>query len=153
MSATYDYFFSSTAIAGFVISCFATVGISMKLFGFIVGKCSEDNSHIRNWRFALSTPYAFFYLILIIAYIFSMYSDNVFAVCVVNLYYIFQLIFAYVGFKTAVSELSKKIKPALSLLIVSAASLVFISFASQIYATIGVISTIRFNRTLPSEQD
>lgn len=151
--STYDYFFASTAIAGFLISGFATVGISMKLFGFVVGKCSEDNSHIRNWRFALSTPYAFFYLILIVAYIFSMYNDNLFAVCVTNLYYIFQLVFAYVGFKTAISELSKKMKPALSFLVVSAASLVFISFASQIYATIGVISTIRFNRTLPSEKD
>lgn len=151
--STYDYFFASTAIAGVLISGFATVGISMKLFGFVVGKCSEDNGHIRNWRFALSTPYAFFYLILIVAYIFSMYNDNLFAVCVTNLYYIFQLVFAYVGFKTAISELSKKMKPALSFLVVSAASLVFISFATQIYATIGVISTIRFNRTLPSEMD
>lgn len=149
----FDYYFKSNVIAIVVISAFATVGFSMKIFGFIVGKCSDDKEHIRQWRFSMSTPYALFYVLLGLAYVFTGLSENIFAFSVSNLYTIFLAVFAYAGFKTIVEFLGKKMHIALSFLIVSAASLMLVSFAPQILAMVGAISTIRYNRRLLSDNN
>ena len=158
----FDYNFKSNIIAMVVVSAFALVGFSMKIFGFIVGKCSEDKTYIRQWRFAMSTPYALFYVLLGIACVFTGLSENIFAFSVSNLYTIFLTVFAYAGFKALVELLGKKMHIALSFLIVSAASLMLaaaslpmmlVSFVPQILATVGVLFTIRYNRRLLSENN
>ena len=150
---SFDYRFNSRAIASLILMAFTYVGISMKIFGAIVRKCSEDKSHIRQWRFAVSTPYALFYVLLSFAYIFVNVPDNVFAITVQNLFCIFHVIFAYLGFKFLVSLLSKKIPSALSILIVAAASLALFSISPYLLASVGVISTVRTNAQIPSKKD
>ena len=133
-----------------VIGAFTVVGFSMKAFGFIVKRCAEDNTEIKNWRFATSSVYAYFYLALSLASIFVMSVDNIFGVAVLNLYYIFNAVYIYVGFKAAIELLRKKLHPALCYLIVIAALLLMSGLASQILSVIGVIYTFSNNRKLAS---
>ncbi len=149
----FDYTFNGSAIACLILMAFTCVGIAMKIFGFIVRALSEDNGHIRQWRFVVSTPFALFYVLLSFAYIFVDIADNIFAITVENLFYIFLAIFAYLGFKFLVSLLSKKIPFALSFLIVVAASLVLFSVSPYLLASVGVVSTIRANAQIPSKKD
>ena len=142
-----DIYFCSM-ISYFVIGGFAVIGISMKIFGFIIKKCSDDTTKITAWRFGTSNVFAYFYLAVSIAAIFVSSVDNIFGITVVNLYAIFMVIYAYVGFKSSVALLSKKLHPALSYLIVIVASLVLITVSPQILATIGVIFTFNENRGL-----
>lgn len=125
-------------IGGFVIS-----GISMKIFGAIVGLCAEDKTHIKEWRFTATRVYAYFYVILVILSLFASSADSIFAISVFNLYNIFMVIFAYVGFKVAHDLLKKRMKPFLSVVVLLGALLLFSSFAAQLLAALGVLYAMR----------
>lgn len=125
-------------IGGFVIT-----GVGMKLFGAIVTFCSEDKSEIKNWRFKANRIYAYFYVILIIVSLFATSADSIFAISVLNLYNIFMVIFAYIGFTVALDLLKKRLKPILAGIILLATLLLFASFAAQILAAFGVLYTLR----------
>ena len=140
-------------ISYLVIGAFAVIGFSMKAFGFIVKKCAEDNTEIVKWRFATSSIYAYFYLALSLATVFVSSTDNIFAIAVFNLYYIFMAVYAYVGFKGAVELLKKKLHPALAYLIVIGVLIIMMRFALSLLALIGVLYTFSINRKLPSKND
>lgn len=133
-------------ISYFLISGFAVVGLSMKLYSFIVKKCSADEGQISSWRFGTTNIYAYSYIILIIASLFIMSSDNAFSVSVLNLYSFFLAVFAYVGFMSTIDHLSVRMKRSKAVVILLVASLVFSSFAMQILAVVGVMHTLKSNR-------
>ena len=84
-------------------------------------------------------------MVLSFAIIFINSFDNFYFVAVYNLYNIFMVLFAYIGFKALVYLLNKKFNKAISILMIIGALVTFTSLASQLLALVGVIYTIRKN--------
>ena len=133
-------------VAYLLIGGFLLVGLSMKVFSLAVALLAEEKKHIAEWRFATTNIFAYFYLILTLASMFVMSADSLFAVSVLNLYNIFLVIFAYVGFNFAIAILSFKLKRGMAFFILLILIGVFASFAMQILAVLGVLFTLRNNR-------
>ena len=134
------------AISYVVIICFAVVGIAMKLFAKLYTRLCEDNSPVIYWRFRTTSVFAYFYIALMFLSIFTSTSGGVFGVTIGNLYNIFLIVYAYIGFNQAVAMLSVKVRPAVAILIIAAVTVVAMSFALQLLAVLGVLYTIRKNR-------
>ena len=132
-------------ISYLMIFAFFIVGISLKLFGFIVGKCAEDDTEISSWKFITSKPYAYLYVILSFATLFISSFDSSFSVAILNLYNIFLFVYAYVGFNVALALLSRRLRPFGSLVLLVVIFLISSSLCVQILAVIGAIFTIRKN--------
>ena len=132
-------------ISYLVIAAFCIVGITMKLFTAFSAKLAQDNRAILSWRFVTSNVFAYFYIILLIASIFTTSASGVFALTVNNLYNIFMAIYAYVGFNFAIAFLSSRMRPMFAFLIICIALLTFFSFGISLLAMIGVIFTLRIN--------
>lgn len=133
-------------VAYMLIGGFAVVGLGTKVFGAIVSKYAEEKKHITEWRFAPTNLYAYFYLILSVATIFVMNAESALSVSVINLYYIFLVIFAYVGFNYSVAMLSMRMKKRTAFILIAVITCVFMSLAPQILAILGVMFTIKSNR-------
>jgi hypothetical protein len=133
-------------ISYIVIICFAVVGIAMKLFVKLYTRLCEDISHTIYWRFMTTSVFAYFYITLMFLSVFTSTSGGVFGIAIGNLYNIFLIVYAYVGFNQAVAMLSVKVRPAVAMLIVFAVTAVAMSFALQLLAVLGVLYTIRKNR-------
>ena len=134
------------AISYIVIICFAVVGIAMKLFTMLYTKIFEDTSPVIYWRFITTSVFAYFYIALMFISVFTSTSGGVLGITVGNLYNIFLIVYAYVGFNQAVAMLLVKVRPAVATIIVSAVTVVAMSFALQLLAVLGVLYTIRKNR-------
>ena len=132
-------------ISYLLIASFAIVGFSFKLFSFVGSKLADDTTTFRSWRFITTNVFAYFYMILIFASIFVNSSVGVFAITVSNLYNVFVVIYAYVGFNYALSLLSHRMKPGIALLLIAAALIMLPSFALQLLSMLGVLFTIRKN--------
>ena len=130
-------------ISYFLILGFAITGIGMKLFSLIVRRLSSDSYAMREWRFGTTRAYAYFYVALVIASIFTLDGRGIFAITVLNLYNFFMVVFAYVGFMTMREMLSVKMKPLIATLIIIALLLVFASFGVQILDALGVLYSLR----------
>ena len=134
------------AISYVVIICFAVVGIAMKLFAKLYTRLCEDSSPVIYWRFMTTSVFAYFYIALMFLSVFTSTSGGVLGITIGNLYNIFLIVYAYIGFNQAVAMLSLKVRPAVATLIVAAVTLVAMSFALQLLAVLGVLYTIRKNR-------
>jgi hypothetical protein len=71
-----------------------------------------------------------------------MSADSVVSVAVANLYNIFMVVFAYLGFNFAVQLLSTRRSKAFAYFIIVLALLMFSSFAIEILSLMGVFFTI-----------
>ena len=127
------------------ILAFLFVGVGYKFFSLIVRICSANREDIGLWRFEVSNLFAYSYVVLSFAIIFINSFDNFYFVAVYNLYNIFMVLFAYIGFKALVYLLNKKFNKAISILMIIGALVTFTSLASQLLALVGVIYTIRKN--------
>ncbi|MBR4835449.1 MAG: hypothetical protein IKU99_00415 [Clostridia bacterium] len=134
------------AISYIVIICFAVVGIAMKLFAKLYTRLCEDNSPVIYWRFRTTSVFAYFYIALMFLSIFTSTSGGVLGITIGNLYNIFLIVYAYIGFNQAVAMLSVKVRPAVAILIIVVVTVVAMSFALQLLAVLGVLYTIRKNR-------
>ena len=90
------------------IAAFLIVGLSFKLFGFIV-KIVSGNKEISSWRFFTTNLYAYFYVILAIVTMFIKNANSLLGIATFNLYYIFMMIYAYIGFNVINELLSKRL--------------------------------------------
>ena len=133
-------------ISYILIAGFITVGLSFKLFGLIIGKCSDNKEEIKAWRFKASNAVAYFYLILVFASVFLVSTNDLISVVVYNLYNVFLAVFAYVGFNVVKDMLKKKLSSVLASIILFGALMIFSTLAVQILAVSGVFHTIRTNR-------
>ena len=133
-----------------IIAGFLTVGLSFKLFGYILGKWSENKAEIKAWKFKTSNAFAYCYLILVFASIFLMSSTDILSVVIYNLYNIFLVVYAYVGFNVVKDMLTKKLSPLFASFIIIGALIVFSSLVVQILAVSGVFYTIRTKKEAES---
>lgn len=145
-NAQINMIISYLLIGGFIIT-----GLSMKLFGSIVGKCSEDNTKIQNWRFSATRIYAYFYVALILASLFTTSTDSIFAISVLNLYNIFLVVFAYIGYKVMLKIIGRKMRPVYATIILIVVIILFSSIAAQILAALGVLFILRRNTPKPEQ--
>ena len=143
----------SMIISYVVIVAFATVGITMKIFEAILSRLAERKDVISNWRFMTSNVFAYFYVGLMILAIFSSSSGGVLGIAIGNLYNIFMIVYAYVGFNYALALLSTRLKPSFAIILMVVASILALSLVLQLFAAFGVLFTIRKNRELaPGEE-
>lgn len=133
----------ANVIAYILLIGFAGVGIAMKLFGFILSKCSENNKPVREWRFITTGFHGYFYLIVSIAMVFITDTSTLFAVTVFNLNKLFMFVFAYVGFNFMLSLMRRRMKRWLSFMLLVLAIIVTGRLAIQVLALLGVLFTIR----------
>lgn len=141
LDAQVDLITSYLLIGGFV-----TVGIAIKLFGFIVSRLIEEKKDILEWRFEASSIFAYAYVALSLISVFISFSDSVIAIPVLNLYNLFLVIFAYIGFNFATTILKMRMKTWLSILILIVLLVAFSSFTIQVLAMLGAMFTIRNNK-------
>ena len=125
-------------IGGFIIT-----GVGCKLFSAIASLISEDKKAIKSWRFVAPRAYAYFYVILIFASLFASKTDGIFAISVLNLYNVFLIVFAYIGFNVAIEIVKKRMHPRFSVLVLVISIILFASFATQILAALGVLFSVR----------
>ncbi len=135
-------------IGGFIIS-----GISMKIFDAIVRYCSEDKTAIKNWRFTATRIYGYFYVILVIASMFASSKDSLLAISVLNLYNVFTVVFAYIGFKVALYFTKKRRRPGLSAILLIGCIIIFSSFAMQLLSALGGLYTMRIPPSASEQHD
>ena len=133
------------AISYFLIGGFITVGLGMKVFGFVISKLAEDKKEILEWRFSPNNFFAYFFVLLTFASVFLTSAEGILAISVLNLYNVFLVIFAYVGFNLATAIFMTKMRRGLSLLILVFVLISFSSFAIQVLAMLGVMFTIQNN--------
>ena len=133
-------------ISYLLIGAFIIVGLSMKAFRFAVSRLSENKKHITEWRFAATNLFAYFYFILIVVSLFLQSADSLIAISVLNLYNLFQVIFAYVGFNLAMTMLTARMRKVTAFILITLALLLLSSFAMQLLAVIGVMFTLRSSR-------
>lgn len=128
---------SFAAIIGFVLS-----GIALKFYSFLVFKMSDAGASVFRWKFKTPRIFGYFYIILSLVSVFTISSDSLVAVAVANLYNIFMVIYAYLGFNFAVRLLSTRRSKAFAYFLVVLAILLFSSFAIEILSLMGVFFTI-----------
>ena len=143
----------SMVISYIVIVGFVLVGISMKTFDAVFSRIAEDKSPVISWRFMTSNVFAYFYIILVVLSILTSMSNGVLGIAVGNLYNIFMVVYAYVGFNYAVAVLSIKFKPSTSIIILLVITLLAMSMALGLLAMFGVLFTIRKNRELSFKEE
>ncbi len=124
---------------------FAGVGIAFKIFTLSVYKYSKDKSYVLSWRFTTTNLFLIFYIALWIINIFTK-EINVFTLSVANLYSIFNLVYAYVGFNFITAVLAQNMSTRYARLVLVFAILLFSSFAAQILAIAGVVFTFAANK-------
>lgn len=138
----------SNVISFIIIGGFVYSGIAFKIFQAITLKYCDDKEYILGWRFTTPSLYAYFYLILTIVSLFTMSSVGVLSICVGNLYNVFMVIYAYVGFGFAHAFLSRKRSPVTAYILLLIIVVLFFNFALEILAMIGAFGTIRKNKEI-----
>ena len=135
-----DSLISILVIIGFLLS-----GIALRVFGSVSSAVSEDPITIIDWRFGMSSLFAYFYIALYVA-VWFVSGDGAVALTVTNLYSIFMIVFAYLGFRFAYAMLRIRLSGAVSWIIMIAAILFLSGAAIQILSVIGAFVSISNNR-------
>ena len=136
----------SLVISYAVIICFALVGLSMKIFEVVYSRIAEDKNPAIYWRFMTNNVFAYFYIALLALSIFTSASAGALGIAVRNLYNIFMVVYAYVGFNYLLALLAIRLRPITALIVLIFAALLAMSLTVQIMAAFGVLFTIRKNR-------
>ena len=134
------------------ITFFAVIGITIKIFEIFFSRLSEEQTTLKEWRFAVPAAYGYVYLILAIISIFSVNSSGLADIVISNLYNIFMIVFAYIGFNVVSSLLARKLNKFVSVIIPIGALMLSGSLACQLLSVIGVFMTINRNRFSPKAE-
>jgi hypothetical protein len=143
----------TSMISYIVIIGILCVGIFTKLFDALSAKLAEDISAVASWRFMTSSIFAYFYIILMILLIFTSAHGGVIGIAVSNLYNIFLVVYAYVGFNFVLALVATRMKPTTAVIVLIVVILLAMSIALQFLSMVGVLFTIRKNRELTPRED
>ena len=93
--------FVSILPAVLMVIAFAISGVTLKLLSGILGKISDGDTRnwVSEWHFRLSGIITVAFWALVAINLFTASSDGVFAVVIANLYTVFMVLHAYIGFK------------------------------------------------------
>ena len=145
VSAYIDAYF--TLIPSYiVIFALISTAISHAIFLAILALCASREIAKNTCAFCTSPVFAVAYVIL---FIFSIFEGDggVFNIAMLNLYAVFRLVYAYVGFRFVSFILGRKIKSVpLAVLIVSVATLILSGFVIDVLSAVGVLETFAVAR-------
>ena len=127
---------------------FAVAGFTLKLFSLIAVKLEGNREMLTKWRFRTDSLFAYIYIALFVLQIFTMGSSDLFSIAVLNLFYVFGAVYAYLGFNFALSLLSYKRSPAFAFIILIIGLLLFSTLMIEILSVVGVFVTISENKAL-----
>lgn len=140
--------FSKMFLSLLVIIAFLYSGIQIKIFTALGVRFESEPRPRHSWHFALSNVFAYFYVALAIISPFLGNMDSVLVVAIVNLYNIFMVVFAYVGFNYALHFVSQMRKKGLARFILIAFLVMANAVAIQILSFVGVFITTMHNKFL-----
>ena len=115
------------------------------VFLLLVGATSKVRMR-KTEMFSTSAVFAVFFIILSIFNMFES-DDSAFSIALLNLYYVFLVIYAYLGFRFVSYVFGKRIKSiALSIIILLVVSALFSGFALNLFSIVGVFETFAVAR-------
>ena len=135
---------SFVAIFAFLLS-----GISFKVFSSVVSRVDDTPENIYVWRFVTGNVFAYFYIVLALISIFAT-TDDPFGIVCVNLYNLFMVVYAYIGFNFAKALISIKKSPRFANILLILLILFTSGLAFTILSYVGVYFTIARNKALNS---
>lgn len=133
-------------IAFFVIVGFLLCGLSCKIFSRIVRYAERDEREICSWRFLPPSLYVYFYLAAYVVSFFVVSKESVFSFAVQNVFYIFMMVFAYMGLQYLISVVFKTRRKGFLLSIIAVSIIILNISAVQILSFLGAYATIGANR-------
>lgn len=132
--------------AAFMISAFVLTGITFKFFSHCLYKVAQDEKQVSLWRFSLPNAVAYAYVASFVMSIFVDSSDTVFAYSVMNFFYVFMFVFAYVGFNFVLVVLSQTRRRGAIIAAMVVAIFLFRVLAIEILSLCGVFFTHLLNK-------
>ena len=132
--------FVSILPAVLMVIAFAISGVTLKLLSGILAKISDPDTKAwaLGWRFKLPGIITLAFWILVVINLFTASADSIFAVVVANLYTVFMVVHAYIGFKVVKLFFIRIFKNrALALLTIAGVLLFFNSLAVELLAYFG----------------
>ena len=131
-----------------IVIAFAITGLSLKIFGYAVGKYSKEPAKVYNWKFGVTTPVAYFFCALALITKLSSSLDSVFIIAMNNIYNIFMFVFAYLGFTFVFYILAHRRSTAFALFLTCGAVLFLNILAIEILSFVGVFYSIVISRVM-----
>ncbi len=141
----FDTVISVLPAIGIIFTVIMT-GFLCKLFSFVVFKIT-GNTRIFEWRFITSSLLAYFYCALFVVNLLASGSDSVFSVVVMNLYLVFMVIYAYLGFQFSTALISMRRTRGFAWTLIALAVVIASAFAAIILSFVGVVYVVFFNRS------
>lgn len=130
-----------------VILGFIFAGISLKVFTAVVRRFDTRIDHVFNWVFFTGSIFAYFYIVLALLSFIAGTTD-VFGIAVANIYNVFMVVYAYVGFNFARALLAQKRSVAFSTVILLVIIAISAGFALTVLSFLGVYFTIARNKAI-----
>ncbi len=133
-----------------VVAAFLLTGLTLKLFLMFVHHYTEGagDDFVISWSFVPTTFISYFYIVIAVFALFMPSGDNVLSVTLLNVYYAFLMIFAYVGIKFLHLLIRSKKSGAFATLVI-AAVLLFIGFSSlTLFSYLGIYYSIYIQKHL-----
>lgn len=121
----------------FVIFSFLLCGLSLKFFSALMLRLSEREVSVIRWRFTTTKIVAIFYAVLMLISIFVTPDGSLFPSLVYNLYYIFMMVYAYIGFSCVHALMSLHRNHIFMFLLLLLAVIVFSSFSLTLLSIFG----------------
>lgn len=140
-------------IAFLVITAFLMCGFTLKIFSRVIIGAQENEEYIRTWRFALPNLYAYFYAVVFILSFMLGNGEDVAAIAIQNLSYVFMAMFAYIGLRHLLLVSLQVRRKGMFYLIVFMGIMLFSVTAIQILSFLGAYVTILSNRSIEPDNN
>jgi hypothetical protein len=139
--------FALDFLVGMVVSIlfvagFTLIGISSKIYSFVLGKLGSDKEKLDKWKFVPVPIYAYFYAIIELITMFISAEITSFTLCVSNLSMIFMPIFWYMGIIAATKLVDERKKRGMPIAFTVAGAVIIAIFFPRILSYAGVLYCI-----------
>lgn len=140
IASLYDTLISYTP-AAVLLCAFSIVGILCKIFTFTVHRIT-GSSRIYEWKFAVKPIFAYVFCALFTLNVFFSGIGGAFTVVIANLYTVFMLVFAYVGFDIISRMILMRRRRSSTIFILLACVIIGGSIAFNLLSVFAVVTTI-----------
>ena len=138
----------------FAVYAFLLVGLAFKLSSAVLSFYDVGGgASLKRWSFKSPLFLAYAYLLLFVLYLFVGTADSVFGSVVSDLYYIFLVIFAYIGWKFYLFFTARKKKKKWTVVLLILGILLFSLYALEILSAVGAFAVILAARMQKGRQN
>ncbi len=128
-----------------LIAAFVMAGIAFKIFASVSLRVTKRPVTILFWGFRVSNVVAYFFIGLFVLSLFTGSSEGTFSLAVFNLYNVFRVVFAYLGFKFANAMLVARGSSTFVRMLFIFAVVTMSSLSVAVLSVFGLIFTITDN--------